>query len=88
MLHLEHPHVTLGLVPPKILLSLVWSGGRGRGERDRIAEVLEATDVVALEPLVVELLEVVRSQVLGGLMGAQHMIDADQEAVSDRHNGA
>ena len=66
----------------------VCSGDFCWGEGDRIAALLQAPDVLALEPGVVKLLEVVRSQVMVGLVGAQHVIDADQEAMGDRHNGA
>lgn len=67
--------------------SLARSGGRLWLERDGVAELLQAADVVALEPRGVELVEVVGAELGVRTLVAQHVIDDDAHAAGDGDDG-
>src|SRR5258708_21976487 len=63
------------------------SGGRRRGERDGVAKLLEAADMVVLETLPVQLREVVRAEIVVRTVVAQYMVEDHQDTVTDCHHG-
>lgn len=56
-------------------------------ERAGVADLLQAADVVALEPCGVEPVEVVWAEVGVGALVAEHVIDDDEHAVGDSDDG-
>lgn len=63
-------------------------GSRQRGERDAVSQRVQAPDVELLQAGRVQGIEVIRSQVGVGAPVAQHVVDADQQAVGDGHQRA
>ena len=85
-------------VPATWMISIPWNGlsraspetlaaaalgGHGL-EAHRIAELLEAPNMMTLNPTCIAAIEVVDAQVGVGLAGAENVVDRGQNAVSDR----
>jgi hypothetical protein len=72
--------------PPLKLLVSGHSGRRRWRQCDRIAELFEASNVLALEPSCVSLVEVISPQIQVWLMLAQQVIEDDEDAMGQRED--
>jgi hypothetical protein len=64
------------------------SSRRNRREGDGVAELFEALDVAALEPLIIQPTEVVGTQVRIRFLVAQHMVEDHQHGMRHCQGGA
>jgi hypothetical protein len=64
-----------------------WSSRRSRGEGDGVAELFEALDVAALEPVGIQPIKVVGAQVGIGLVLTQHVVEDHQPGLRHRQGG-
>src|SRR5262245_26190403 len=78
----------IGTPPMKILCWFPLGHLRKSLQGNFVAEGFQSADEMALEPLPMQLIKVVRSQVLIGLLALEDVVGAHQEAMSDGHNGS